>query len=96
MKKQDLPLSPHLQIYIPQITSLLSISLRISGVALNFVLVMLVLGLLCITLGESYFELLISLVTSFPIKIIIKDAGHAVNIDQPDIFNDEIKRFLLS
>ena len=30
------------------------------------------------------------------IKIIIKDAGHAVNIDQPDIFNDEIKRFLLS
>ena len=71
MKKQDLPLSPHLQIYKPQITSLLSISHRISGVALNFVLVMLVLGLLCITLGESYFKLLISLITSFPIKIII-------------------------
>ena len=71
MKKQDLPLSPHLQIYKPQITSLLSISHRISGVALNFVLVMLVLGLLCITLGESYFELLISLINSFPIKIII-------------------------
>ena len=71
MKKQDLPLSPHLQIYKPQITSLLSISHRISGVALNFVLVMLVFGLLCITLGESYFELLISLITFFPIKIII-------------------------
>lgn len=71
MKKQDLPLSPHLQIYKPQITSLLSISHRISGVALNFVLVILVLGLLCITLGESYFELLISLINSFPIKIII-------------------------
>ena len=71
MKKQDLPLSPHLQIYKPQITSLLSISHRISGVALNFMLVILVLGLLCITLGESYFELLISLITSFPIKIII-------------------------
>ena len=71
MKKQDLPLSPHLQIYKPQITSLLSISHRISGVALNFVLVIVVLGLLCITLGESYFELLISLITSFPIKIII-------------------------
>ena len=70
MKKQDLPLSPHLQIYKPQITSLLSISHRISGVALNFVLVILVLGLLCITLGESYFELLISLINSFPIKII--------------------------
>ena len=71
MKKQDLPLSPHLQIYKPQITSLLSISHRISGVALNFVLVILVLGLLCITLGESYFELLISLINSFPIKIMI-------------------------
>ena len=71
MKKQNLPLSPHLQIYKPQITSLLSISHRISGVALNFVLVILVLGLLCITLGESYFELLISLINSFPIKIII-------------------------
>ena len=71
MKKQDLPLSPHLQIYKPQITSLLSISHRISGVALNFVLVILVLGILCITLGESYFELLISLITFFPIKIII-------------------------
>ena len=71
MKKQDLPLSPHLQIYKPQITSLLSISHRISGVALNFVLVMLVLGLLCITLGESYFELLISLIPFSPIKIII-------------------------
>ena len=71
MKKQDLPLSPHLQIYKPQITSLLSISHRISGVALNFVLVIVVLGLLCITLGESYFELLISLITSFPVKIII-------------------------
>ena len=71
MKKQDLPLSPHLQIYKPQITSLLSISHRISGVALNFMLVILVLGLLCITMGESYFELLISLITSFPVKIII-------------------------
>ena len=71
MKKQDLPLSPHLQIYKPQITSLLSISHRISGVALNFVLVIVVLGLLCVTLGESYFELLISLINSFPIKIII-------------------------
>ena len=71
MKKQDLPLSPHLQIYKPQITSLLSISHRISGVALNFVLVILVLGLFCITLGESYFELLVSLINSFPIKIIL-------------------------
>ena len=71
MKKQDLPLSPHLQIYKPQITSLLSISHRISGVALNFSLVITVFGLLCVTLGESYFLLFISLISSFPVKIII-------------------------
>ncbi len=29
-------------------------------------------------------------------KIIIKDAGHAVNIDQPSVFNDEVKKFLMS
>ena len=71
MKKQDLPLSPHLQIYKPQITSLLSITHRISGVALNFSLLILVFGLLCITLGESYFQLFISFLSSFPVKILI-------------------------
>ena len=29
-------------------------------------------------------------------KLLLKDAGHAVNIDQPDIFNDEVKKFLMS
>ena len=29
-------------------------------------------------------------------KIIIKDAGHAVNIDQPHVFNEEIQKFLIS
>ena len=71
MKKQDLPLSPHLQIYKPQITSLLSITHRISGVALNFSLLILVFGLLCITLGESYFLLFVSFLSSFPVKILI-------------------------
>ena len=27
-------------------------------------------------------------------KVVIKDAGHAVNIDQPDIFNCEVIKFL--
>ena len=27
-------------------------------------------------------------------KVVIKDAGHAVNIDQPDIFNREVIKFL--
>ena len=50
------PLSPHLQIYKPQITSVLSISHRISGIFIS-------LGLLCslffltfLSLGENYYS----------------------------------------
>ena len=46
MKKQNLPLSPHLQIYKPQITSILSISHRITGFCLNFLINLLVLWVL--------------------------------------------------
>lgn len=71
MKKQDLPLSPHLQIYKPQITSILSISHRITGFSLNFSLVILVFGLLSLSLGEKYFEFFLGIVDSFPSKLII-------------------------
>ncbi len=71
MKKQDLPLSPHLQIYKPQITSLLSISHRITGFALNFSLTILVIGLFCIALGETYFIYFIGILNTIPLKIIL-------------------------
>ena len=71
MKKEDLPISPHLQIYKPQITSLLSISHRVTGFALNFSLIILVSGLLCITLGEVYFLLFIEILNTVPLKIIL-------------------------
>lgn len=71
MKKDDLPISPHLQIYKPQITSLLSISHRVTGFALNFSLIILVSGLLCITLGEVYFLLFIEILNTIPLKIIL-------------------------
>lgn len=70
MKKQDLPISPHLQIYKPQITSILSISHRATGFALNFSLTFLILGLLCIALGEKYFNFYLSIINSIPFKII--------------------------
>lgn len=54
-KNSKNPISPHLQIYKPQITSILSISHRISGVFLS-------LGLICmfgfvtlLSLGENYY-----------------------------------------
>ena len=71
MKKEDLPISPHLQIYKPQITSLLSISHRVTGFSLNFSLIILVSGLLCITLGEVYFLLFIEILNTIPLKIIL-------------------------
>ncbi len=71
MKKENLPLSPHLQIYKPQITSLLSISHRVSGFALNFSLIISVLGLLSLCLGEEHYNLFISLIDSYPIKFVI-------------------------
>lgn len=70
MKKKELPLSPHLQIYKPQITSILSITHRITGFALNFSLVLFVIGLLCISSGESYYLIYLSYLKTFPLKII--------------------------
>ena len=71
MKKQNLPLSPHLQIYKPQITSVLSISHRVTGFALNLTLIILVLGLFCIMLGEEYFNIYLKFFDTIPSKIII-------------------------
>ena len=50
------PLSPHLQIYKPQITSVLSIFHRITGVALSVGSLLLVLWILTLSLGKSYFD----------------------------------------
>ncbi len=71
MKKQDLPLSPHLQIYKPQITSILSISHRITGFSLNFSIVIMVYGLFSLSLGEKYFNFFLVFVNSIPIKVIL-------------------------
>ncbi len=70
MKKKELPLSPHLQIYKPQITSILSITHRITGFALNFSIILFVIGLLCVSLGERYYLIYLSYLKTFPIKIV--------------------------
>lgn len=50
------PLSPHLQVYKPQLTSLLSIIHRATGVALTAGALGLVWGLLSLALGREEFE----------------------------------------
>ena len=53
MKKINRPLSPHLTIYKPQITSILSISHRIAGIFQSVGLLLIAALILIIYLGES-------------------------------------------
>ena len=53
---QNRPLSPHLQVYKPQVTSVLSIFHRITGVALSAGLVLLVGWIFSLSLGENIFK----------------------------------------
>ena len=55
---QNRPLSPHLQVYKPQVTSVLSIFHRMTGVALSAGLVLLVGWIFSLSLGAvSYTHL---------------------------------------
>jgi len=53
---QNRPLSPHLQVYKPQVTSVLSIFHRMTGVALSAGLVLLVGWIFSLSLGENIFK----------------------------------------
>ncbi len=55
MATEDRPLSPHLQVYRPQLTSVLSISHRISGIVLSFGMVVAVFWLLALAAGPDRF-----------------------------------------
>jgi succinate dehydrogenase / fumarate reductase cytochrome b subunit len=54
--KKERPLSPHLQIYKPQITSVSSIFHRMSGIALALGLFIMVWGLVALAGGRESFE----------------------------------------
>jgi len=56
MASAQRPLSPHLQIYKPQITSVMSISHRATGIALSAGAVALVFWLLALASGPEAFE----------------------------------------
>ena len=55
MAAKNRPLSPHLQIYKPQITSVLSIMHRMTGVAMVFVLIGLSWWLIAAAVDAEYF-----------------------------------------
>ena len=65
------PLSPHLQIYKPQITSILSILHRATGIALSIGSVILVLWIVALTLGENTYLIYSNLINNWFGKSII-------------------------
>ena len=71
MKNKNRPLSPHLSIYKPQITSILSISHRISGVFQSLGLLIIILLLLALLLGENYHKYYMSFIDSYLGKLFI-------------------------
>ena len=65
------PTSPHLQIYRWEISSLLSITHRISGVINLLALILIFFWLVFLSLGESNYELFLILINSFLGKFIL-------------------------
>ena len=65
------PLSPHLQIYKPQLTSVMSISHRFTGVILSMLLVLMPLFFFLLALGDEYFAILIMILDHFLVKLIL-------------------------
>ena len=65
------PLSPHLQIYKWHISSLLSITHRISGVINLLALILIFFWLLFLSLGEDNYELFLISINSFFGKFIL-------------------------
>jgi succinate dehydrogenase / fumarate reductase cytochrome b subunit len=69
MATDNRPLSPHLQIYRPQLTSVLSISHRFSGIILSAGLVAVVLWVLAVASGPVQYDRFVAL-AAHPIGLI--------------------------
>ena len=68
------PLSPHLQIYKPQLTSVMSISHRFTGVILSMLLILVPLFFFLLALGDEYFTILVIILDHFLVKLILYGA----------------------
>jgi len=71
MAMQNRPLSPHLQVYRPQITSVLSILHRITGVVLAVGSLLLVYWILAAAVGPEAFATAQSLIGSFIGRLLL-------------------------
>lgn len=71
MTARNRPLSPHLQIYRPQWTSVLSITHRLTGVALAVGSLLLVWWVVALVRGPAEFELVRSFIGSFLGRLLL-------------------------
>lgn len=70
VKRVERPLSPHLQIYRPQLTSLTSILTRITGNALIVGIMLAAWWLLAASISPEYFDFANAVVTSWFGKLV--------------------------
>lgn len=66
MVTDNRPLSPHLQVYRPQLTSVMSISHRISGILLSLGMIVVVLWVLALAAGPESFERINAVLATLP------------------------------
>ena len=71
MSSAKRPLSPHLQVYRPQLTSILSITHRLSGVGLSLGTLLLVYWLAAAAAGPEAFESAQSFIGSFLGRLLL-------------------------
>jgi succinate dehydrogenase / fumarate reductase cytochrome b subunit len=65
------PLSPHLQVYKPQITSVMSILHRASGIFIAIGLVLIALLLIAVPYGESVYSQVSAFYSATPIRLLL-------------------------
>lgn len=65
------PLSPHLQIFSPMLTMMMSIAHRITGVALYFGAALLAWWLISAASGPVYFEYVSNIMRSWPGQLVL-------------------------
>ncbi len=66
MATDNRPLSPHLQVYRPQLTTVLSISHRATGIVLSLGMAVVVVWLLALSSGPEAYDRFIGLLASIP------------------------------
>jgi len=72
------PLSPHLTIYRPQLTSVLSILHRITGIALLLAVILIVIWFGAVALGPYYFDLIDTVFDHILVRLILVSATWAM------------------